>query len=480
MLKVFEPSGWDFGVPIAEMVKVASRGLLGDDMRKLAERSSPRIAYEFKQAMIKAGEVPIHVLALGATEWTNCNRNGDGFPVAACRKYHDTFCKCAKWYRSHKSNDPKQSYGRVIRSFYNDDMGRVELFVGLNGTKEAADRNGGKIADKELEDLESDKTIDVSMGCSVPNDVCSSCSNKAKSRREYCTADMCKHGGLRDNIGRLFDDGHHLHAINDHPRFFDISKVMRRADRVAMVLGRLDNNKYASASGASGIDMALAWNLEMPDWVVSQHTKQAAGSTVRQLEELAKLAALEHNKLAVGLDVAAAYAIQYTPQMPVVADSQVKLAEVLGALSRKNCMLPLPAFISLLDDQQYDVQQLSAAVGRSLPGIFSKLAADPRCEDILAGNPYVPGDTNASYCKWASDQQKYWSISRNVLAANSRLGTIKHASVAAGVTLNTEAVESIAMEYAKYQLGFLQSVPPDNADKALTRRYVISHNYSWC
>jgi len=86
-------------------------------------------------------------------------------------------------------------------------------------------------------------------GVAVHN--CSGCGHKAKGRDNYCKLE-CKYGGLYHNIGRVFEDGHHLHADNPNTKFIDISGIFDedtlrpdlQADRIAYVMGQL---KTASA-----------------------------------------------------------------------------------------------------------------------------------------------------------------------------------------------------------------------------------------
>jgi hypothetical protein len=192
--------------------------------------------------------VPIHLIAIGATEFYGPNRNGDGFKEATLRKYAHTFVtkpvtrEGAYFYRDHLNKNPLKSYGTVKAAFYHPAMHRVELLVALNGTKEAAERNNGLLADRELEKLARDDDGDafgVSMACRVPFDVCSGCGNRARHRGEYCTARTCKYGGLAEAITKVAADGHVLHADNPDPAFFDISHVYRPADRTAYVMGML-------------------------------------------------------------------------------------------------------------------------------------------------------------------------------------------------------------------------------------------------
>ena len=239
MLKIITPGSWNFDEPIVQIVKVASGGLRGDDLRSFIKRAGHNFADKVQSIDLSPGEVPVHLIALGATEFYGPNRNGDGFTEATCKKYHDTFRKNARWYRNHKNKDTKKSYGVVKLAHYNDDMKRVELIIALNSNEKAAKHNDGLVANEEMEKLAKGDDIAVSMACRVPFDVCSGCGNRARNRNEYCDSALCKYGGLRSNIGAVLEDGHILHADNPDPDFFDISRVFRPADRIAYTLGRL-------------------------------------------------------------------------------------------------------------------------------------------------------------------------------------------------------------------------------------------------
>lgn len=243
MIKLISPYDWDFGFAPAALVKRASTGLRGGDRAAFLQRADHVfLPYLEKIAqLLKPGEVPVHLIALGATEKIGANRNGDGFTCATCRTRHHTFEKLARFYRDHRNKDAHLSYGRVVKSAFNEAMGRVELLGALNGTKEAADANGGLVADLELEALEKEGDFTDSMSCRIKHDVCSYCGNASRTRAEYCTPATCKAGGCRDNLGRVVKVGgkiHHLHVDNpaDGLDWFDISHITTRkqADRTAL------------------------------------------------------------------------------------------------------------------------------------------------------------------------------------------------------------------------------------------------------
>lgn len=166
MLKIVNNDSFDWGdEPLGSIIKVSSEGLVGSDRNDFLKVASASLLDSVDSIKVNPGEELVHVIALGDTENWGPNRNGDGFSKQACKDYHHYFVKDAHVYRNHKNTDPKKSYGVVKASAYNDEMNRVELIVALNGTEKAAKANDGLVADKELEKLESDKPLAVSMAC---------------------------------------------------------------------------------------------------------------------------------------------------------------------------------------------------------------------------------------------------------------------------------------------------------------------------
>jgi len=324
--------------------------------------------YEKILSQLSPGEVPLHVLALGAYEIYGPNRNGDAFRKEACKKYHKTFVKLGHWFHNHKHNDPRKSYGIVKASIYNEPLGRIELIVFLNGTKQAAKKNKGLVASRELELLESGKELPVSMACKVDYDECSGCGNRAKTRDEYCTEDRCKYGGLSKNLGKVFDDGHKLCAFNPEPYFFDISLVPTPADRIAYTFGRIDNIKTS----------ALQWlNGDTPNEAV-----------VDQLEILADLAATAYDmqfnpptwqyKYATNLKEATELTRYYNP---------TEIAEYFAAKGR---MLSPEEFLACFAEVSGPkVMQKAAIIRQELPNAYGELIRDKNIVSILRTNQFI-------------------------------------------------------------------------------------------
>ena len=186
------------------------------------------------------GKTIILVLAMGASEYYGPNRNGDAFEEEELKKKHHTFKTNANVFRSHVNKDPAKSIGKVLESFYNDDMHRVELILELDND----------LASNEVEKIRSQKDLAVSMGCRIKYDVCSICSNKAPTRNEYC-----KH--LKYEMGEIYDDGRVVCAYNPDPNFFDISVVFRPADKTGYMLKKIARFGTSTFSGVSSADLAI-------------------------------------------------------------------------------------------------------------------------------------------------------------------------------------------------------------------------------
>ncbi len=478
--KLVSPTSWDFGTRITERVKVAHSGLRGDDLAAFTKRAAHIFNDDMERVIdsLSPGEELIHLIALGATEMYNPNRNGDGFKSAACIKYHPTFVKHARLYRDHVNRDPKKSYGRVKASAYHPVMHRVDLLVSLFTTKEAADKNGGLIADREVERLENNEDIPTSMSCSVPLDVCSGCGNKARNRSEYCGPSQCvKYGGVRHNLGHLFEDGHILHVDNPDPKFFDISHIDqhghgRGADRIAYVLGK------AAAEGGQcigGAELAEQWNVRTPvllDTPPALMTKFAQD----QLKIAARLVELESRMYSEKIAGVACVGHTYDGELPVVNGSQTKLASVLAALADVRSLLPVSAFLGLVTSPAKAASVLPMVVN-ALPGVHEKLAACDNYITQLQHNPYRPGTPTRDTHTWAVATRTNFGITLDVAQKRAALMVMRGTERSPlQKTASGDAAEKLAQEYALYQLAFLASCT-DDPNLPLYETQVVRNNF---
>ena len=211
-----QDSGWFYGesivTPINDSTLIKSAGMDVSDVKK------------------ESGKTKLHMLALGAGEYWGANRNGDFFPEDALIKYHPTFVKYGHFHKNHKNKSTDPKYGTVEKSWYNPKMHRVELIVSLDNNKNP----------DIISALENEEDIPVSMAAKLPFDICSICGHKRKTPKK---ADTCEH--INKQLTKILKNGEQVYCINTEPKFFDISKVWKPADRTAYVL-----RKVASAASA--------------------------------------------------------------------------------------------------------------------------------------------------------------------------------------------------------------------------------------
>lgn len=467
MYKIIAPETYDFREPQVQEVKASSRGLIGRDFTLLEKRAGSELAHLAKKVAndLHPGETLVHLLALGATESFGPNRNGDGFRDEVCRKYHDTFRKHARWYRNHQNKDPSKSYGVVKLSYYNEPMRRVELLVALNRTKEAAQRNGGLVADKEHEKLASGDTLPVSMACLVSHDICSWCGNKAPNRSKYCDGvqygGQCKAGGLKRNMGRVVElvkEGqkivHHLHADNPDPKFFDISYVIRPADPTAYVFGVV---KQASQSNVSGAELAEFIDVSLPDTVI--HARADDAHVERQYKWLAKLASLELSQSDPLLKEAAHWlkpAVLPTIQVsPIDPPKSSHPARLLGALAKFGCVLSPEGFLQVVAGRSMPMAlKLGAVIRPYLAGIYTKLHK----EASVPGDKFATLPPTQRELTWAARARELWAVDKGSIQKRGFYSETVAPAEPFSLNYGQDGAERLAREYALYKIAALASI----------------------
>ena len=163
-------------------------------------------------------------------------------------------------YAHHKNQDPASlGFGDVVFVARNEPMKRIELVMRVD-VDLAHQRGHSAILDR----IGRGDRVDVSMGCKVPFDLCSICTDwetvkkaaKAYDPKRHTSpgvailayhrtvkpirglavtkADYCDH--MVNHRGQVLPDGRKVFVYNDYPRFFDISFVWIGADRTARVM----------------------------------------------------------------------------------------------------------------------------------------------------------------------------------------------------------------------------------------------------
>ena len=264
MQKVYELDT-HFNTGEATVQPVLLWGANGRPLRESFSKTASEAGDYIRSVQPQPGKTIVLVLALGAYETYDLNRNGDGFNEfpyrtgmkvtcghAACQKgdawvsrgelitdHYKSFEQFGKVYKHHVNKDPAKSYGDVIKAFWNPQMHRVELLLGIDNDK--APDIVQRIADGEYPA--------VSMGCRISYDVCTVCGHRAPTRAQYC--DHLKFG-----MRQVTSSGLRAGALNPTPKFFDISFVVKPADQTGYMLKKVANVYEIRSSAELGEKLA--------------------------------------------------------------------------------------------------------------------------------------------------------------------------------------------------------------------------------
>lgn len=471
MVKIIAPDSQAFDEPTIQIIKSASGGISGNDLKSLIKRAGHRFADSFKKLKLEDGDIPVHQIAIGASGPYPPNRNGDYFGIDVCRQYHPTFVKYAKVYRDHQNKNPDKSYGFVKFSDYNDNMHRIELLVVLNGNKKAASRNGGLVADEELNELEKKGNYPVSMSCFVSSDICSICGNKAKTRKEYCTGvdegGMCKGGGLKNNITAVLDDGRQVCAINPDPKFFDISRVRRGADRIAFALGQMKSANHGAISGAQ---LAETLGIKAPFNVLAENNP-VFGILIKLSEKESELekSGVHPNNLSFVKNA----------DVHNWDDHGSNFSHLFNALVKEKIILPVEAFLQLTGEQ-VKAAAVSKTVKNLLPGIYTRMIEE---NSIPEDNPFEVEKVFPSLKarEWVIKKAADYSlepeaVNKRIIQAALYTNVIPEVKGKSFVKVAGVA-EELARTYALYKLATLKALMPDDNNFDLTIDLSIRQNY---
>jgi hypothetical protein len=345
---------------------------------------------------------------------------------------------------------------------FNEDMQRIELLVALNGTAEAAKRNKGLVADKEMEKLANNDQLAVSMSCRVPNDVCNCCGNKARNRSEYCRGfdegGSCPGGGAFRKLGTVTADGTQLYVDNPQPTFFDISNVHRPADRTAYASGVVKAASFQKLVG--GAELAERYGLTDAPF--------AARPDDRVWPLLRKLAGVE-DRLA-GTRHTDNLAFSAAVRSPV-AWASVPFGPLLKAAAARHVLLPLDGFVAAAGGSPAD----AAAAAATLPSVFRELVASRPVKlaaAVAVSAPALYGDPAAT--RLADAAAVDYSLAPTAVDRRVLLASLYGSPPALRAPAKTASTggRDTAAAYAAYQLATLLATRQDEFFCEL----VIRHN----
>lgn len=437
MPKVIMGGSFDFSED--ENFKIATIVDDADILKKTA--SSPVVAEWGDIEPVKNASL-IHLIALGAGEVTGANRNADLFKAAVLKEKHPTFKENGALYREHKNRDYSKREGDVIKTAYNDEMGRVELLVAANHDK-CADWLG---------DIEKGDRVDFSMGWDCEYDVCEACGNKAKTRKEYCKC-------MKKSAGKILPDGRRVCVDNPAGYFNDISKVATGADRIAQHL-----RKAASADDSfiGGADLADLMGIKTATEVSSKR------ALVEKLSRMEKQVPVSSYKVETPKRVSSKCASVLRQMAP---------AHMFGELVKCGALLDFDAFISLvMGDQVGDVATYAKEASQHTRFMFSSINEDvARCDAVCGNSTYDPNLKLASVLNPYDRTPLVQDFSVDPVFARARL--VKRAMLGVEIVKPAAPISAPAQalldEYAAYKLAALElfteseSIESSNIDEMI-------------
>jgi hypothetical protein len=333
-------------------------GANGKPLRERFTKTASEASDFIKSVEPQPGKSIVLVLALGAYETYDLNRNGDGFnefpyrpgfkPTCGCctgsdgwvsqeevlPNHYKSFEQYGKVYKHHVNKDPAKSFGDIIKAFWNPFMHRVELLTGIDN-KLAPDL-AQRIADGEYPA--------VSMGCRIKYDVCTICGHKAPTRKQYC--DHLKFG-----LRQVHSSGLRAGALNPSPKFFDISFVVKPADQTGYML------KKVAFEGSYELRTAA----ELGGYLDTVDEKRAAIQKISDIDKTLRGLAVDHKTSPLSEPEALniqRYRDHVMPhvvgRMPDLDNTTIKnlskhpVPQVLSTLHAAGVILTTPEFVKLM------------------------------------------------------------------------------------------------------------------------------------
>ena len=335
----------------------------------------------------RPGKTCVLLISMGAYEFYGDNRNGDGFPEKPVPGFVEPGQELPLHYHTfeqahnfvhHVNRDPAKAVGIVIKAFYNWRMHRVELIIEVDNEKGHNIVN--RIADGEYPP--------VSMGCRIKFDTCSICGNKAPSRNQYCWH-------LRRYMGRFLPNSNQkAFAYNPSPKFFDISWVIRPADRTGYMLKKIARERTYEfiPSAEAGELVALANDKAAELRKASDIVKLIKGHAVD-----AKSDGLSAQEIKGIREFMTRALPAYLSNTPDISDSALEflaqrytLPEIITTLSSAGIVLTTPEFAKLILHKTVghvpeEAERLIDALVFNQDQIFDLMAENPKTVDAALG-----------------------------------------------------------------------------------------------
>jgi hypothetical protein len=439
--------------------------LLGDDGVKSAA-SSLFSRSELDKHRPDKNHFGLHIVIMGDSETYGQNKNGDIWPKQACATYHPTFVSHGAMFREHRNRSAeKQGIGLIKAAAYSDakdSLRRIELILHGNIKK----------ANEEYELARDGKELSFSMSARVPYDECNCCHNKAKRASAYCDH-------LRFSMGQYLPEFQkYAGAINDHPTFFDASRVRNPADRIAHYLEYRfhddDMQKAASENRViSGAEWAEFEGVCLPA-IPQAFSLEKQALLYRLAQEEADLDQDAPGEKSAFVRTAVPYALRY--QMSDVAMEDIRALRpgtFFRELAKQACVLPFFTFAAYaMGGKVSEAPQDSTVIAASelLPGVFRDLVksgcseldnlfgADSdysaECDSALTGR--VRGHIKTAGDLFSLDSDR---LCNRILTASSAGLPVERKEVTSKMAATVDnRAQVLAESYAHYQLNALDDI----------------------
>ena len=344
--------------------------------------------------MPPSGQFGVHLITMGAEEAFGANRNGDSASIKSLTDHHHTFEKFGHVFREHQNRDPlTQGIGTVRLARYNPKMMRGELIAWVDKDKAPDMYKAASNGDE----------LSWSMSMRLPHDECSCCRKKSKR-----TTDYCDH--LSKQMLRYVDRFEKFaYARNEEDvKFFDISEVKRRADRIATYLGyTFPNDELAKAASEDLVITGAQWaehqfgsNRVVPFDPWEELTLEKLANAAEYVRSLSR------NPAMLGTLAKMAPQDLTRDQIEVLASPDFR--SVGGELAKKAMILNFATFASLVTGKTIEELRKDASFcdveDTKLPSLLSDLFRDggSRCGEEAAesvspdecGCSFSPGKDN--------------------------------------------------------------------------------------
>lgn len=310
----------------------------------------------------------VHLISMGAEEDFGPNRNGDSASRESLRKFHPTFEKFGHVFREHKNRCPQtEGKGFVKMARYNERMNRGELFVWVDKEK----------APDMYKAAKEGKELSWSMSMRLPYDRCSCCDQKSRNTSNYCS--HLRNGMLKYNQ----DFKKFAYARNeDDVKFFDISEVKRRADRIATYLGyTFSDDTMRKAASEDMIITGADWaqfNGHMHEPVPFAPWENATLEKLAEAEEYIRNASPEE------LDTLRRIASSRAPHDVLQKLAAADFRSVGGELAQHGIVLDFASFASMITGESPDALRKKAEFrdveGLKLPFLLSDILSQGGCQ----------------------------------------------------------------------------------------------------